>query len=402
MNFLASPLRVGAKTAPNRIVNQPMECNDADETGNPTDLTFDRYRKLAQGGAGIIVVEALTITQESRARKNQLGIYEKTAPNLERLVKEMKGINAQPLILFQITHSGQQSGAGFSRLVSVYPLPGQETHILTEAEIEKIGDDFAKAALIAKQVGADGIDFKQCHGYLCAEMLRPVNARKDRYGGSFESRTRFFSETMEKIKKAVGVGGSFVLGSRFSVYEGIPGGFGTSGPAEVIEDLSEPLAFVRLMEKAGVDYINVSAGIPAITPEIVRPTKNYPEGVYRHFGWAKAMKKQVRVPIIGSGYTYLRDGKNDLKEPDPSRKSFLYWAEKNIKEGVCDMVGIGRQSLADPLFAKKMIEGKASEVNYCIACGSCSQLLRAQAQTGCPVYFDYYKKLLKEIQKTKG
>jgi 2,4-dienoyl-CoA reductase-like NADH-dependent reductase (Old Yellow Enzyme family) len=402
MNFLASPLRVGAKTAPNRIVNQPMECNDADETGNPTDLTFDRYRKLAQGGAGIIVVEALTITQESRARKNQLGIYEKTAPNLERLVKEMKGINAQPLILFQITHSGQQSGAGFSRLVSVYPLPGQETHILTEAEIEKIGDDFAKAALIAKQVGADGIDFKQCHGYLCAEMLRPVNARKDRYGGSFERRTRFFSETLEKIKKAVGVGGSFVLGSRFSVYEGIPGGFGTSGPAEVIEDLSEPLAFVRLMEKAGVDYINVSAGIPAITPEIVRPTKNYPEGVYRHFGWAKAMKKQVRVPIIGSGYTYLRDGKNDLKEPDPSRKSFLYWAEKNIKEGVCDMVGIGRQSLADPLFAKKMIEGKASEVNYCIACGSCSQLLRAQAQTGCPVYFDYYKKLLKEIQKTKG
>ena len=77
--------------APNRIVNQPMECNDADEVGNPTELTFDRYRKLAQGGAGIIIVEALTITQESRARKNQLGIYEKTAPALERLVKEMRG-----------------------------------------------------------------------------------------------------------------------------------------------------------------------------------------------------------------------------------------------------------------------------------------------------------------------
>ena len=324
--MLAEPIKIGMKTAPNRIVNQPMECNDADEIGNPTDLTFDRYRKLAGGEAGIIIVEALTITQESRARKNQLGIYEKTAPTLERLVREMKGINSQSLILFQITHSGQQSGSGFSRHVSVYPLPGQETHILTEGEIEKIGDDFARAALIAKQVGADGIDFKQCHGYLCAEMLRPVNTRKDRFGGSFENRTRFFSDTMEKIKKSVG-SGSFLLGARFSVYEGIPGGFGTPGPVEVIEDLSEPLAFVRLMEKAGVDYINVSAGIPAITPEIVRPTKNYPEGVYRHFGWAKAMKKQVRVPIIASGYTYLRDGKNDLKEPDPEKKSFLYWAE---------------------------------------------------------------------------
>jgi len=398
MSILDSPVKIGDKTAPNRIVNQPMECNDADEVGNPTELTFDRYRKLAEGGAGIIIVEALTISRESRARKNQLGICEKTAPILEGLVKEMKRINRESLIFFQITHSGQMSGADFSRLVSVYPLPGKETHILTEGEIEKIGDDFAKAALIAKQVGADGIDFKQCHGYLGGEMLRPVNTRKDRFGGSFENRTRFFSETMEKIKKSVG-SGAFLLGARFSVYEGIPGGFGTPGPVEVIEDISEPLAFVRLMEKAGVDYINVSAGIPAITPEIVRPTRNYPEGVYRHFGWAQAMKKQVRVPIIGSGYTYLRDGKNDLKEPDPMKKSFLYWAEKNLKEGICDLVGIGRQSLADPLFARKILKGKSSEVNYCTACGSCSQLLRAQAQTGCPIYFEYYKKILKEVQK---
>lgn len=398
MSILDSPVKIGDKTAPNRIVNQPMECNDADEVGNPTELTFDRYRKLAEGGAGIIIVEALTISRESRARKNQLGICEKTASILEGLVKEMKRINRESLIFFQITHSGQMSGADFSRLVSVYPLPGKETHILTEGEIEKIGDDFAKAALIAKQVGADGIDFKQCHGYLGGEMLRPVNTRKDRFGGSFENRTRFFSETMEKIKKSVG-SGAFLLGARFSVYEGIPGGFGTPGPVEVIEDISEPLAFVRLMEKAGVDYINVSAGIPAITPEIVRPTRNYPEGVYRHFGWAQAMKKQVRVPIIGSGYTYLRDGKNDLKEPDPMKKSFLYWAEKNLKEGICDLVGIGRQSLADPLFARKILKGKSSEVNYCTACGSCSQLLRAQAQTGCPVYFEYYKKILKEVQK---
>jgi 2,4-dienoyl-CoA reductase-like NADH-dependent reductase (Old Yellow Enzyme family) len=401
MSILNSPIQIGEKTAPNRIVNQPMECNDADEAGNPTGLTFNRYRKLAEGGAGIIIVEALTISRESRARKNQLGIDEKTAPTLERLLKEMRGTNAKSLILLQITHSGQLSGVGFSRPVSVYPLPGRQTHILSEEEIDQIGDDFGRAALIAKQVGADGIDFKQCHGYLGGEMLRPRNTRKDRFGGSFENRTRFFCETMAKIKKSAG-SGAFLLGARFSVYEGIPGGFGTPGPAEVIEDLSEPLAFVRLMEEAGVDYINVSAGIPAITPEIVRPTKNYPEGIYRHFGWAQAMKKQVRVPIIGSGYTYLRDGKNDLKEPDPGKKSFLYWAEKNLKEGICDLVGIGRQSLADPLFAGKILGGKSSEVNYCIACGSCSLLLRNQATVGCPIYFEPYKKLLKEVQKTKA
>ena len=396
MTMLGSAVKIGKKLAPNRIVNQPMEGNDADEVGNATELTFARYRRLAEGGAGIIFLEALTITQESRARKNQLGIYEQTASSLEKLIKEMRRINPHSLILLQITHSGRQSEANFSRTVAVYAMAGSKAHVLSADEIEKIGNDFARAAAIAKQVGADGIDFKQCHGYLCAEMLRPANTRKDRFGGSFENRTRFFAETVQKIKGAVG-NDSFLLGARFSVYEGIPGGFGTSGPDEVIEDLSEPIAFARLMEKAGLHYINVSAGIPAITPQIVRATKNYPEGVYRHFGWAQAIKKAVNLPVIGSGYSYLRDGTNDLKEPDPQKRSFTYWAEKNLRQGVCDMVGIGRQSLADPLFARKILAGRNSEINYCLTCGSCSLLLQNQVQTGCAVYFDFYKKILKGI-----
>ena len=136
MSILDSPIKIGEKTAPNRIVNQPMECNDADGVGNPTELTFDRYRRLAEGGAGVIIVEALTISRESRARKDQLGIEEKNAPALERLLKEMRGINSKSLILLQITHSGQLSGADFSKRVSVYPLPGQQIHVLSDEEID--------------------------------------------------------------------------------------------------------------------------------------------------------------------------------------------------------------------------------------------------------------------------
>ncbi len=398
MKLLNSPIQMGKRNALNRIVNQPMECNDADEKGNPTELTFERYRRLAEGGAGVIVMEALTISQESRARKNQLGIYPETAGALEKMIGEMKKINPEPLLLMQITHSGGQSGAGFSRLVSAYPMEDARAHVLSEMEIEAIEDGFAQAAAIAEQVGADGIDFKQCHGYFCTEILRPANTRPDRFGGSFENRTRFLRETAEKIKNRI-KNDSFILGARFSIYEGIPGGFGTSGPGEVIEDLTEPLELARLMETLGFHYLNVTAGIPAITPEIVRPTKSYAEGVYRHFGWAKAVKQAVRIPVIGSGYSYLRDGKNDLKEPDPAKKNFLYWAEKNLEGGNCDLVGIGRQSLADPLFAQKVLEGRRSEIQYCVACGGCSVLLRSQVQTGCPIYSDFYKKILKEAQR---
>jgi len=190
------------------------------------------------------------------------------------------------------------------------------------------------------------------------------------------------------------------MGVRYSIYEGIPGGFGTSGPQEVILDLKEPLAFAKIIEEIGMDYVNVSAGIPAVTPEIVRPTKNYPEGVYRHFGWANAVKKLIKIPVIGSAYSYLRNGKNDLKEPDPSKKSFIYWAEKNLKNGNVDMVGIGRQSLADPLFTKKILAGDVDQVNFCTACGGCSVLLRSQKEVGCTVYNQYYKKVLQQVRKS--
>jgi 2,4-dienoyl-CoA reductase-like NADH-dependent reductase (Old Yellow Enzyme family) len=398
LEMLSSPIQIGKKMAPNRIVNQPMECNDGGDQGMPTDLTFQRYRRLAEGRAGVIVIESMTISYESRSRKNQLKISEETAPGLERLVREMKEINSESLILFQINHSGSVSNPTFSKVVSLYPRKDQSIHVLAEEEIEEIGELFTKAAVIAKQAGADGIDFKHCHGYLCGEMLRPANIRLDRFGGSFESRTRFFRQTTAKIKQAV-AGDAFLLGLRYSVYEGIPGGFGTSGPEEVIEDLYEPLTFAKMVAEAGMDYINVSAGIPAITHEIVRPTKSYPEGTYRHFGWAEAVKGLAEIPVIGSGYSYLRDGKNDLKEPDPEKKSFLYWAEKNLRDGNVDLVGIGRQSLADPLFVKKILSGDLDKVNFCTACGGCSILLTSQATVGCTVYNDYYKEVLRKVRK---
>ena len=399
LQMLSSPIKIGEKTAPNRIVNQPMECNDGDASGNPTELTLRRYRNLAEGGAGMIFLESLTLTYESRARKNQLKISEENAKGLEILIKEMKEINGSSLVLFQINHSGRLSGGAFSKVVSLYPTGDPRIHVLTEEEIEEIGEKFVEASVIAKQVGSDGIDFKHCHGYFCGEMLRPANIRQDRFGGSFENRTRFFRQTTEKIKKAVGED-NFLLGVRYSFYEGIPGGFGTSGFEEVAEDFFEPLRFAKMIEELGMNYLNVSAGIPAITPEIVRPTKNYPEGVYRHFGWAKAVKNLVKIPVIGSGYSYLRDGKNGLKEPDPSKKSFLYYTEKNLKDGYVDLVGIGRQSLADPLFAKKILSGDVDKVNFCTACGGCSILLRSQKEVGCTVYNKYYKGVLKETVKS--
>jgi 2,4-dienoyl-CoA reductase-like NADH-dependent reductase (Old Yellow Enzyme family) len=205
-----------------------------------------------------------------------------------------------------------------------------------------------------------------------------------------------------KIRAAVG--DSFLLGVRVSAYEGIRGGCGTAGPDEVIEDLREPIALSKMIEEIRMDYVSVSGGSADANLEILLPTDKYPEGTFRHFGWAKAIKKAVSIPVIGSGYSYLRDGENSLKEPDPSKKSFIYWAEKNLRDGNVDLVGIGRQSLADPLFPKKILSGdEIHSVHFCTACGGCGMLLGAQEEAGCTVYDDYYRKLLRAVKKeSKG
>ena len=395
-DMISAHIPVGKKTAPNRIVFQPMECNDADSSGDPSDLTIKRYRRFAEGGAGIIFSESFTLTTESRARKSQMSITEQNSEGLARLIKEMREVNQDSLILFQLNQSGRLSEAAFSKVISVYPTGEADIHVLTEEEIEEIGSNFVKAAVIAKQVGADGIDFKHCHGYVCTEMIQPANTRNDRYGGSFENRTRFFKETVRKMKAALN-DDSFLLGVRFNFYDGVTGGFGTAGPDEVVEDFSEPLAFAKMMEDMGMHYINVSAGIAG--SELTQPSKKYPEGVYRLFGWAQAVKKAVTIPVIGSGYTYLRDGKNKLPEPNQEKRSFLYWAEKNIKDGNVDMVGVGRQSLADPLFAKKILAGESQAVNYCNICDRCLELMFAQKAVGCAVHDKYYRELYRSLKK---
>jgi len=400
LSILSRPLKIGNRIAPNRFVNQPMEGNDADPSGNPSDLTFNRYCRLAEGSAGIIMVESLSVSTQSKARKNQLSIQNQNADHLAKLVKEIKKINPDVLVIFQIDHSGIFGGS-FSDVVSYYPAYTPKVdlnfRIISDNDIEKIQKQFVESAIIANQAGADGIDFKHCHGYLCSQLLRPANTKQGRYGGSFENRTRFFRETASEMKTAI-KDENFIFGMRISIYEDILGGIGTTGPNDIVEDLTEPLAFCRMVEEAGFHFINVSAGSPMMTAEMMRPTSKCPIGVYRQFGWARSVKNVVGLPVIGSAYSHLGNGENKLPGSNQGEKSLLYWAAKNIQDGNVDMVGIGRQSLADPFFVKKALNGEIEKINFCKTCGCCSKLIVSGTHSGCVVYNKFYKE---EFRKTR-
>ncbi|MBA7709508.1 NADH oxidase [subsurface metagenome] len=402
MNALFDPIKVGNRTAPNRFVYQSMECNDADENGNSTEKTYKRYEELMRGGAGIIFLEAITVTYESRGRSNQLSIMPRNLKALRNFVEEMKGINNKPLFIFQITHSGELSEPVFSRRVTVKSLPGYEGDILTDREIDKISDMFVSSAEIAHDVGADGIDFKQCHGYLCGQLLRPYNTRKGRYGGSWENRTRFTYETLERMRQEI-EDPNFLFGAKVTMYEGFPGGFGTAGPETAIPDLTEPLDFVKGLEERGVSFINVSAGNPSITLQLSQPDVRLPEITYLHHGWQKAVKNVVEnATVIGGTYSIFRDGKNPFPVRKKEENTLLYWGNKNISDKVVDMIALGRQILADGKIVAKLSTGEYEQIKWCTCCDQCLELLIRQKPVGCPVYDKEYRDILKKARKEEG
>jgi 2,4-dienoyl-CoA reductase-like NADH-dependent reductase (Old Yellow Enzyme family) len=401
--ILLSPIKVGARTSVNRFFVQAMECTDADTDGNPTELTYQRYENLFRGEAGIVSLEAITITDKNRSRLNQLFIMPKNQPALTKFVAHLKKINPKTIFVFQLTHSGELSNPEFSKRLSVKPLPGFTADVFIEDEFERIMADFVLAARIAYDSGADGIDMKLCHGYLGSQILRPYNTRKWKYGGAWENRRQFAFDLYERIQKAV-PDKNFLIGSKISAWEGFPGGFGTAGPDTPVIDLSEPIDLIKGLEERGAQYFIQSAGSPSITISLTQADKHHPYFAYLHQYFAKVFRDNLKkeTVVIGSNYSVFGKGKNNLQAVNPEDSALLAYGAQNIAKGFTDMVALGRQSLADPLLPLKLRAGRQAEINFCSACDNCLELLIQQSPVGCCTYNKFYTDMLVKTRKEKG
>lgn len=402
-NALFTPIKIGKRTASNRFVINAMEGCDSDERGNPSPKTYERYSNLFKGDSGLIDLEAITVQYESRGRLNQLSIMPHNEEALKIFIKEMRKINDKPLIIFQLTHSGELSHRDFSKRVCVKPLPGFGGDLLSEDDIEKIMDQFVLAAKICHSCGADGIDLKLSHGYLGSQILRPFNGRKWKYGGSWENRSRFAFELIERINKEIN-DPNFILGSKVSVWEGFPGGCGSASPTTAVMDLTESIALVKGLEERGAHYILQSAGSPSITLALSQPDKSIPDYAYLHHYFSKVLRDALKpeTVVIGSAYSIFRDGKNKLQAVNQEENTLLYWGNKNINEKVVDMVALGRQSFADPLLPTKLMNGMDKDVKWCTACDNCIEFLIRQQNVGCSTYNKPYTEAMKAIRIEKG
>lgn len=381
LSSLFTSCPIGRKTAVNRLVVQPMEFNGAGPRGSVSQQVHDKYIGLAGGEWGIVIVEATSITSSSLAARGGLVIDRDNLDGYKWMIEDFKRKNPDGLIMIQITHTGIRSKP-FSEVTAIYEGQSPQARLLSADEIESIRQSFVEGTILCHEAGADGVDFKLCHGYLTTELLRPANNRPDRWGGSLENRTRFLREGIEEIKSRL-PHTDFILGSRISVYEGLRGGVGTAGPGELVEDLAEVRELVRTMESLGMDYVNVSAGLPGYTTAMSIPSRTASHVYLDHFRYTKTVKEWTKMKVMGSTYSVIGREAASL-------------AAENIEKGLTDFAGFGRQSLADPDYPKKLKAGE--KVDACRGCMGCGRLFGNDSLSGCVIYNAYYKDLSRKLK----
>ena len=182
-NLLEST-HLGSYSVPNRLAVHPMEGSDADKNGEPSDMTFRRYRRYAEGGSGLIWFEATSVVPEGRSNPCQLLLNEKNLCVFSRLVEDTRksaykifGTGHDVFLVLQLTHSGRYSRPeGIPRPfnATINPFVDKnraEVHVLNDDEFGFLMDSYVDAARLAREAGFNAVDIKACHGYLLNDLL---------------------------------------------------------------------------------------------------------------------------------------------------------------------------------------------------------------------------------------
>ncbi|NLV58336.1 MAG: NADH:flavin oxidoreductase [Clostridiales bacterium] len=399
---LKNSVRVGHLTAPNAMAVLPMEGCDSQPDGSPSELVERRYMRFAGGGAGLLWWEACAVAEEGRANELQMMMTEKNVGQFSELLKKTNGeaarLNGQqhrPINILQLTHSGRYSRPHGHKAAPIVPQHdpildprvglSPDAPVVTDAYLDDLIGSYVKSAKLAREAGFDGVDLKSCHRYLLSELLAS-HARKGKYGGSFENRTRFLREVIDAVR--LEVGSDFIIACRFNVFDAhpYPYGFGVDKDDFWKFDPTEPMALVRMFREKGVGLLSNSAGNPYyIYPQVTRPfdqsssgipvPDEHPlESVARLFAFTRMIQQEVgEVPVVGNGYSWMRQFAPNA-------------GAANIAAGSCRFMGLGRSSFAYPDAPRDIRERGAMEpAKCCISCSKCTQIMRDHGSTGCVI-----------------
>ncbi|EMY61795.1 oxidoreductase [Leptospira terpstrae] len=333
---LLAPLSLGFTTLKNRTIMGSMHTG-LEEAPNGYERMAAFYGERARGGVALIVTGGIAPNEAGRVSRGGGVMDTEEEAKHHRVVTDAVHKEGGKIAM-QILHTGRYGYhdkiVGASNLRA--PINMFKPHPLTEEEILKTIEDFARCSELAKLAGYDGVEIMGSEGYLINQFIaKRTNHRTDDWGGSFENRIKFPIEIIKAVRKRVGT--DFIIIYRLSMLDLVEDG----------GNIDEVLILAKEIEKAGATIINTGIGwhearIPTIAMMVPRAA----------FTWVTAkVKGHVNIPLVTS---------NRINTPEI--------AESVLARGDADLVSMARPFLADAFFVNKAAAGKAEEINTCIAC----------------------------------
>jgi dimethylamine/trimethylamine dehydrogenase len=258
----------------------------------------------------------------------------------------------------ELHHSGAHCPRRQYRLPALAPSQLASDYLLVvpkameKRDIRRVQDDWAAAARRARSAGFDLVYVYGAHSYLPMQFLSPFyNQRTDEYGGSLANRARFWLETLEVVREAVG--DDLAIVSRIAV--------DALGPYGV--ELDEGLEFIRLADHL-VDLWDVNVGSALEWAKDSGASSLFAEGW--QLEWTGRAREATRKPIVGVG-----------RLTNPDRMAEI------LRSGAWDLIGAARPSIADPFLPRKVEEGRYDEIRECIGCNVCIPKADPGGNVGC-------------------
>ena len=370
---LFSPTTLGSLELKNRLVRSATYDAKADENGQPTQVYLDFYRRLAEGGVGLIVT-GLAYPEKDGKLPRTLGL--ESAECLKYLPKVpamIHGVGNGCKVALQIGHTGRQVPHRIERQPAApsairEPFSGRMPRELALEEIESFIDQSAAAVDYAKQAGFDAVQIHAAHGWLLSSFLSPhTNHRKDIYGGNRQNRARIMTEIIKRSR--IRTGADFPVFIKMNACDYVEKGI----------ELPEALALGKIFEEAGYAALEVSSGMwETITrdPKVIgwkaeritearKRIKTVKDEAY-HREFAKVFRgkmKKAKIVLIGG-----------LKTPA--------LMDEIIASGDADLVALSRPLIREPDLPNRWQAGSRKKA-ACISCNRCLETLAEEKGLRC-------------------
>ena len=329
-----SPFRLRGLQLANRIVVSPM-CQYSARDGEPNDWHLVHLGSRAVGGAGLVITEMTNVSQDGRITTGCAGMYDPTHVAAWRRITEFVHRHSAAKIGIQLAHAGRKASfhhpwdrdgdepltaeEGAWRTIGPsaepfrphWPKPKE----MDRAEMDRIRDAFARAALMTEEAGFDLIELHMAHGYLLSSFISPLsNRRRDEYGVSLENRMRFPLEVLGAVR-AVWPDAK-PLAVRISASDWMENGSGIT-PGESVE-------IARMLAAHGCDIVDVSSGGNSIESKPVY-------GRMYQVPFAERIRYEAKVPVMAVGGIQNADQANTI-----------------LAAGRADLCVLARAHLTDP------------------------------------------------------